>query len=104
MDPHKNERQWAQYAYNTASKKGFTASNRLNFHSLRHGFAHQLFREKSGFSARVKHDSRQAFEQNSHRAAGPKWRTKYETACRAVESALGHGTGRSDIRGAYIGR
>lgn len=104
MDPNKNERQWAQYAYNTASKKGFTASNRLNFHSLRHAFAHQLFRKKAGFSARVKYESRQAFEQSAHRVAGHRWKEKYETACRAVEGALGHGMGRSDIRGAYIGR
>ena len=104
MDPNKNERQWAQYAYNTASKKGFTASNRLNFHSLRHGFAHQLFEEKSGFQPRVKYSSRQDFEAAAQKSAGQGWKTKYETACRAVESALGHGTGRSDIRGAYIGR
>lgn len=104
MDPNKNERQWSQYCYNTASKKGFTASNRLNFHSLRHAFAHDLFREKSGFDPRVKFDGQQAFEQNAHRAAGQGWKEKYETACRAVEGALGHGNGRSDIRGCYIGR
>jgi len=104
MDPNKNERQWSQYCYNTASKKGFTASNRLNFHSLRHAFAHQLFEEKSGFQPRVKYSSRQDFEAAAQKSAGQGWKTKYETACRAVESALGHGNGRSDIRGAYIGR
>jgi hypothetical protein len=104
MDPTKSERQWAQYAYNTASKKGFTKSNRLNFHSLRHAFAHQLFREKAGFSARVKYSSQQEFERAARQTAGQGWKTKYETACRAVESSLGHGNGRSDIRGAYIGR
>ena len=104
MDPRMSERQWERYAYRTARELGMSKENGCTFHSLRHSFAQELFRQRAGFDAPVKFSSKEEFQAAARVAAGSGWKDRYEQACRAVESALGHGHDRSDIRGAYIGR
>ena len=104
MDPKMSERQWERFAYRTARELGMTRANNCTFHNLRHSFAQELFRAKAGFDAPVKFQSREEFQAAAAKAAGSDWQNKYEQACRSVESALGHGHDRSDIRGTYIGR
>jgi len=104
MDPKMSERQWERFAYKTARSAGMTRENGCTFHGLRHSFAQELFRQRAGFDAPVKFSSKEEFQAAARAAAGSGWKDRYEQACRAVESALGHGHDRSDIRGAYIGR
>jgi site-specific recombinase XerD len=104
MDPKMSERQWERFAYRTARELGMTRANNCTFHNLRHSFAQELFRAKAGFDAPVKFQSREEFQAAAAKAAGSDWQNRYEQACRSVESALGHGSNRSDIRGTYIGR
>jgi len=91
MNKNMTERQYSAMIYRTAQKYGLTRANSCNFHSLRHSFAQDLFREKSGgYNAPIK-GNQQIPDKN------------YEAGCRAVEKALGHNTDRADIRGTYIG-
>ncbi|MBT8763088.1 integrase domain-containing protein [Desulfohalobiaceae bacterium Ax17] len=104
MDPRMSERQWERFAYKTARSAGMTRENGCTFHGLRHSFAQELFRAKAGFDAPVKYGSKEEFQAAARAAAGDNWKQNYERACRSVESALGHGQNRSDVRGIYIGR
>jgi site-specific recombinase XerC len=104
MDPRMTERQWERFSYKTARSLGMRRENHCSFHSLRHSFAQELFQQTAGFAAPAKFASKEEFQQAAAKAAGEYWRDRYETACRSVESALGHGSNRSDIRGTYIGR
>ena len=104
MDPKMSERSWERFAYRTARELGMTKENGCTFHSLRHSYAQELFRQRAGFDAPVKFQDRDSFINAARAAAGDNWKQNYERACRSVESALGHGHDRSDIRGTYIGR
>ena len=104
MDPKMSERSWERFAYRTARELGMTKENGCTFHSLRHSFAQELFKQHAGFNAPVKYGSKEEFQTAARAAAGENWKDRYEQACRAVENALGHGHDRSDIRGTYIGR
>jgi site-specific recombinase XerD len=104
MDPRMSERQWERYAYRTARELGMSKENGCTFHSLRHSFAQELFRQRAGFNAPVKFSSKEEFRAAARAAAGDNWKQNYERACKSVENALGHGSGRDDIRGTYIGR
>jgi integrase len=103
MDPKMTERQWERFAYRTVRKLGFGRSSGCTFHSLRHSFAQELFKEKAGFDPPIKFDSFDDFVEEAKSIVGDEWKDRYQVACRAVESALGHGHDREDIRGTYIG-
>ena len=49
MDPKMSERSWERYAYRTARELGMTRANNCTFHSLRHSYAQELFRQRAGF-------------------------------------------------------
>lgn len=92
MSKNKSERKYLTFLYKTAKQYGLTRANNCNFHSLRHSFAQDLFKEKSGgYEPPIKENTQNIPDKN------------YEAGCRAVEKALGHNTDRSDIRGTYIG-
>lgn len=104
MPREMREKAWVQYMYREARAMGLTRAQGASFHQLRHSFAQELFRQIAGFAPPVKFADRSAFIAAAEEAVGEKWRDHYEQACQVVENALGHGPGRSDVRGTYIGR
>jgi len=105
MNPKiKYEKTWTYFQYRAARAAGLAKSNGFTFHSARHMFAQELFQGVAGFDPPVKFVDNREFIHNAARVVGNEWRQRYETACRVVEKALGHGTGRADIRATYIGR
>lgn len=106
MPPEKSERQWRDRVYNLERKIGWNKNSGCTNHRLRHSFAQDLFREKSGFAAPCKFSSKEEFWQEAKTQSGDLQlaRERYEYACREVERALGHGEGRDDIRCVYTGR
>jgi len=107
MDPTKTERQWEKFAYSVARNLGMTRENGCTFHSLRHSFAQDRFREVAGFDPPCSFKSVKEFFESAKAQTGQteeKIREKYETACQVVEKELGHEPNRVDIRGVYIGK
>lgn len=99
------EEQWRGYVYRTVRQAALDSGGLgLRMHGLRHAYAHQRYRELTGFQPPCRFESRTAFTVEAEKVAGQTWRTLDEQARCVVREELGHSPDRVDIDGQYLGR
>lgn len=99
------EEQWRGYVYRTVRQAALDSGGQgLRMHGLRHAYAHQRYRELTGFQPPCRFESRAAFTVAAERAAGSSWREHDERARCTIREELGHSPDRVDIDAQYLGR
>ncbi len=100
-----SEKQWRNYVYRALDKLGLTKKAcGGTMHGLRHAYCHERYEDLTGFNPPVKFDSREAWAAQAEAAAGLDWQIKDDYARTVIREEMGHGVGRDDIDGQYLGK